>query len=230
MSITTLPPTGSKTCSLAQRRRQPACSAIPLPACILKNFGDSGISYEVRFWLDDHRLCNTIADAVRTNLWYALRRQHIKLSNPIRQLHIERAKSSVPGADPAAGHPRESTRELLARQPLFLGMGEDHLKTLVERSPVHHYGRGETIIREKADGASMFVLVTGEAAVNVLMDTQQTRVGTLKDGDCFGEMSLLTGEKRSASVLAVSDCEVMEDHQADLWRRSSPPTPDCSSD
>ncbi len=182
----------------------------PAPSVYLKNFGDSGISYEVRFWLDDHRLYNTIADAVRTNLWYAFRRQHIKLSNPIRQLHIERAKSSVPGADPAAGYPRESTRELLARQPLFLGMREDHLKTLVERSPVHHYGRGETIIREKADGASMFVLVTGEAAVNVLMETQQTRVGTLKDGDCFGEMSLLTGEKRSASVLAVSDCEVME--------------------
>ena len=56
----------------------------------------------------------------------------------------------------------------------------------------------------------MFVLVTGEAAVHVLMDGQQTRVATLEDGDCFGEMSLLTGEKRSASVLAVSDCEVME--------------------
>ena len=56
----------------------------------------------------------------------------------------------------------------------------------------------------------MFVLVTGEAAVTVSVDGQPTRVATLKNGDCFGEMSLLTGEKRSASVAAIEDCEVME--------------------
>ena len=81
---------------------------------------------------------------------------------------------------------------------------------LVRRSAVHHYGRGETIIREGADGASMFVLVTGEARVSVLRAGQPTWIASLRGGDCFGEMSLLTGEKRSASIQAVSDCEVME--------------------
>ncbi len=182
----------------------------PGPSVYLKSFGESAVVYEVRFWLEDHRLYNTVADAVRTNIWYALRRQQIKIPFPTRSIHLERTTPPSAGAVQPSGRPHEPTREMLARQPLFQGMREDHLTTLVERSPVHHYGRGETIIREKADGASMFVLVTGEAAVNVLMDGQQTRVATLEDGDCFGEMSLLTGEKRSASVLAVNDCEVME--------------------
>ncbi len=188
----------------------PGVLAEPPPNVFLKNFGDSAVVYEVRFWLDDHRLHNVTADAVRTNVWYALRRQGIKIPYPIRYLQIERASPASPGGHPASAPARESTRELLSRQPLFQGMRDDGLATLVSRSPVHHYGRGETIIHEKADGASMFVLVRGEATVNVLVDGQQTRVATLQDGDCFGEMSLLTGEKRSASVLAVSDCEVME--------------------
>ena len=182
----------------------------PAPSVFLKNFGDSAATYEIRFWLDDHRLYNPAADAVRTNIWYALRRQQIKIPYPIRHLQVERAKAPHPDPDHAPAPARESSRELLTRLPLFQGMRDDGLAMLVSRSPTHHYGCGETIIREKADGASMFVLVTGEAAVNVLMDGQQTRVATLEDGDCFGEMSLLTGEKRSASVLAVSDCEVME--------------------
>ena len=177
--------------------------AEPFPTVFLKSFGDSGVVYEIRFWLKDHRFYNNIADAVRTNVWYALRRQRIKIPYPIRTLQVERTRPTAEGAS-------RDTRALLKAQTLFRGICEDHVATLVEHSPVHHYWRGETIIREKADGASMFVLVTGEAAVTVSVDGQPTRVATLKNGDCFGEMSLLTGEKRSASVAAIEDCEVME--------------------
>ena len=179
--------------------------ADPLPAVFLKSFGDSGVVYEIRFWLNDHRLYNNIADAIRTNIWYALRRQRIRIPYPIRTVQLERGRSPAT-VDLAA----RNTRDLLKGEALFQGMRDDHFTKLVERSPVHHYGRGETIICEKADGASMFVLVTGEAAVSVVIDGQPTRVATLEDGDCFGEMSLLTGEKRSASVSAIGDCEVME--------------------
>ena len=56
----------------------------------------------------------------------------------------------------------------------------------------------------------MFVLLSGEASVTVGSAGHATRVATLNAGDCFGEMSLLTGEKRSASVLAINDCKVLE--------------------
>jgi CRP-like cAMP-binding protein len=73
-----------------------------------------------------------------------------------------------------------------------------------------HFGRGEKLIEQGEDGESMFILVAGKADVLVHHSGAQTQVASLKPGDCFGEMSLLTGEKRSATVVAMTDCEVVE--------------------
>ena len=72
----------------------------------------------------------------------------------------------------------------------------------------------------------MFILVHGSAQVSVSQNGSLIRVGALREGDCFGEMSLLTGEKRTATVRAEHDCAVLEISKpvmADLLRDS----PDC---
>jgi len=56
----------------------------------------------------------------------------------------------------------------------------------------------------------MFVLLRGTANVSVAKNGAASRVGTLHSGDCFGEMSLLTGERRTATVRADGDCYVVE--------------------
>lgn len=56
----------------------------------------------------------------------------------------------------------------------------------------------------------MFVLLEGTAQVLVLQNGSAIRVGVLRAGDCFGEMSLLTGDKRTATVQAEIDCQVLE--------------------
>jgi len=56
----------------------------------------------------------------------------------------------------------------------------------------------------------MFVLLEGAADVEVDHPGGSAHVATLNAGDYFGEMSLLTGEKRSATVIAKNDCEVLE--------------------
>ena len=185
--------------------------AEPPPKVLLKDFGDSALIYEVVFWLDDHRLYNVAADAVRTNIWYTLHRQRIKIPSPIRHVRLERPSRSR--HDPRLTHEEQranATRELLRAQPVFRSLGDEHLRLLTSKSSVHHYGRGEMMIHEGTEGASMFVLVSGEARVSVLRVDQSTQIASLRGGDCFGEMSLLTGEKRSASIQATIDCEVME--------------------
>ena len=56
----------------------------------------------------------------------------------------------------------------------------------------------------------MFVMLRGSAAVSVARNGAGVRVGVMRQGDLFGEFSLLTGEARSATIRAEADCEVLE--------------------
>jgi CRP-like cAMP-binding protein len=66
------------------------------------------------------------------------------------------------------------------------------------------------VIQEGDEGDSMFIMLRGTAAVSIAKNGAGVRVGVMRPGDCFGEISLLTGEPRSATVQAESDCEVLE--------------------
>ena len=105
---------------------------------------------------------------------------------------------------------QSAARLMLRKQPLFKSFTDVQLDALLPRGQAVHFGRGERLIRQGDDGESMFILVSGEADVLVQREGIQAQVALLKTGDCFGEMSLLTGEKRSATVMAVADCEVVE--------------------
>ncbi|HEX4264743.1 MAG TPA: mechanosensitive ion channel family protein [Verrucomicrobiae bacterium] len=176
----------------------------PKPKVYLKNFGDSSIEYEIKFWIDNHLFYNDVCDSIRTNIWYSLQRHGIKIPFPTRTLQIERpARSKQQEVQSAA-------RLMLRQQPLFKSFTDAQLDALFPRGQISNFGRGEKIIHQGANGDSMFVLVEGEANVVVNHHGFDTHVASLRSGDCFGEMSLLTGEKRSASIVANSDCEVVE--------------------
>jgi CRP-like cAMP-binding protein len=89
-------------------------------------------------------------------------------------------------------------------------MDDTQLESLLQNGQIHHYGRGERMIQEGEPGDSMFVMLRGTAAVSVAKNGTGVRVGAMRQGDCFGEIALLTGEPRSATVRAENDCEVLE--------------------
>jgi small-conductance mechanosensitive channel/CRP-like cAMP-binding protein len=176
----------------------------PPPKIFLVDFGDHAVIYEIKFYMGNHAKINEVNDSIRTNVWYELKRQRITIPYPIQTLQFERrAKDSVP-------EEREKARAILRRDPLFQCLADDQLESLLEHSQLNRFGRGERVIEEGAKGDSMFVLLRGTAQVSVAKNGAPIRVGTLRAGDCFGEMSLLTGEPRTATVRAENDCEVLE--------------------
>jgi CRP-like cAMP-binding protein len=98
----------------------------------------------------------------------------------------------------------------IRRQPFLQLLSREQLDQLLSDARLLRFGRGERIIEEGKEGRSMFILVHGNADVFVRVNEEQRHVATLKDGDYCGEMSLLTGEPRSATVKAITDCEMWE--------------------
>jgi CRP-like cAMP-binding protein len=140
-----------------------------------------------------------VRDRVRSRVYYAFRRHGIAFPNPVRVQAPPPAAAGAASRDDTAALDRvEILDSLSEEQRIQLALMSRHLV----------YGAGETIAREGDAGASMFVLRRGTAAVTVAGAVGE--LARLHDGAFFGEMSLLTGDRRSATVTAVTDCELLE--------------------
>ena len=176
----------------------------PHPKVFVMDFAESAVTYEIKFWMGNHAAYNDVCDAIRTNIWYELKRQRIPIPFPIRTLHVERKRlRSVP-----EGH--AEAQAILRGEPLFDCLDDAQLDNVLHSARINHYGRGERVIEEGAEGDSMFIVLRGSVHVSVSRNGANIRLGSMRSGDCFGEMSLLTGERRSATIRADSDCEVLE--------------------
>jgi CRP-like cAMP-binding protein len=176
----------------------------PKVKIFLVDFAEFAVIYEIKFYMGNHARINEINDAIRTNVWYELKRQGITIPFPIRTLQIERRVAWPVHED------HDEARAILRDEPLFECLSDDQIDNLVKEARLNCFGRGENVIKEGAEGDSMFVLLRGAAHVSVSKNGSSIPVATLSAGDCFGEMSLLTGERRTATVRAESDCYVLE--------------------
>jgi putative peptide zinc metalloprotease protein len=121
--------------------------------------------------------------------------------------HFRRWLASRVDVD-AAVHRTLAERALLARLPLFAGLGSSELDRLVARMLVTRYSAGDTIVEQGAPGDRFFVIVDGQ--VEVLHhdeDGAERLLAVLGIGDFFGEMALLNRTPRTATVRALSPVE-----------------------
>src|SRR6266705_2755702 len=135
--------------------------AEPKVRIFLVDFADFAVIYEIKFYMGNHSRINEINDAVRTNVWYELKRQRITIPFPIRTLHVERRAARTVQED------QEEARTILRDEPLFECLSDAQIENLVKEASLNHFGRGERVIQEGAEGNSMFILLRGTANVSV---------------------------------------------------------------
>jgi small-conductance mechanosensitive channel len=174
----------------------------PTPDVLIHDFADSSVLYRVRFWIEDFERDSVAADQVRSAVYYAFRRSGIEIPFPIQ---TEIQKEWVP---PDEGARVAERLAVLGRLELFTPLDEEQRKAVAAATRIVRFGTGEAIVREGDPGDSMYIVVSGCAAVVTGPDRRE--LARIQEGDYFGEMSLLTGERRSATVVAHGDADLLE--------------------
>jgi small-conductance mechanosensitive channel/CRP-like cAMP-binding protein len=198
------PPNEVQRIVIEALRGVPNVSTVTPPDCIVWAFKESVIEYAVRYRLVDYLPDDPTDSEVRKRIWYSLARHGIEIPFPAHNVVVTQQEAS---------RTRKSERELRVRMDalhkvtIFAPLDEPEREKLAHTLRHEVYGRGEVILRVGDPGDSLYVIRLGEVAVKIGHDGLEKEVARLRGGEFFGEMSLLTGAKRAATVVAVTDAE-----------------------
>jgi len=169
-------------------------------------FADSAVVYEIKYFTRDYSMRDRIDADIRKAVWYALHRNKIAFATPVRAF-----QNYTP---PEVRHEvsADDVQARLGEVDILSPLTESERGTIAAATRIHFYSKGETILRHGAAGDSMFVVHTGTASVRLPDDSEQGwhEVAQLGPGTVFGEMALLTGETRTADVIALTDVTALE--------------------
>ena len=191
----------------------------PMPHCICHDMardnGDSVCYYAARYWLTDFSRNDSTNSLVRQRIYAALKRAQIPLAIPAKTIFVSQ--------DDSAHRDRKRARELeshlsaLAAIDLFANLSEDEQRTLAASARLAPFSPREVITRQGAVAHWLYVLLKGSAAVRVTApDGEERQVAVLEAPNFFGEMALMTGQPREATVIAQDDVQCLRVDRRDL--------------
>jgi len=117
---------------------------------------------------------------------------------------------------PAAAPPAAAAPAGAAGSPLFSSFSQDELIAVMQGLRLLSFEPGDIIISEGDAGDSLFVIASGIAKAFVRKDGRQTLARSMDEGTFFGEISILSGKPRTATVTAATPCELLELDRATL--------------
>ncbi|MDI1429209.1 mechanosensitive ion channel family protein [Polyangium sorediatum] len=188
----------------------PGILSQPPPAAQTRGFNDNGIEYVVNYFIEDFALRDRIDSTVRHRIWHTFKRAGITIPYGMRTVHMH----AVTAESRAEETKQDAGRRMAVLKAVdFLApLPEPSLERLAGLSRTRHFMPGEAVIRQGETGSELFIVQKGELAVIVGRGEggSVAEVARLGPGQFFGEMSLMTGEKRAATVKATTDCELVE--------------------
>lgn len=172
-------------------------------------YAESGITYCLKFWVEDYVNVPVIQDLVLSRLWYALERNQIKIPYPISEVHL--GLRSEESTNKELQKNIEYIEQKLQEQGWLSNLDVEQLQLLSESAKMVQYAKGEDLVIQNSIGSAMYVITKGSALVLISGESnREVHVADKSRGDFFGEMSLLTGDKTTATVRAKTDMEVLK--------------------
>jgi CRP-like cAMP-binding protein len=184
----------------------PNVARSPASSCVLIAFEDGNLRYQLRYFLTNLLEDDLTDSMVRVHVFASLQRAGIRIAEPQRTVHAVARDQ----AHAETVRRRELTRrlEMLRGVDMFGALSDEEKSEVAERMQYAPFARGDVITKQGDASHWLYMIAFGEA--EVLFEPQGGAprvVNTLHAGQFFGEMGLLTGEARYATVVAKSDVE-----------------------
>ena len=182
----------------------PASAAVPrAPEARIVSFDERGTEWELRFWLPEYASSAETGHALRKALQRHLRFAGLEIPRPREDVYL----ASLSEQNHADAQAREQWIDQIA---LFNALPSAERQSLLRAAPEARFEAGSIIVREGEAGASLYLIHRGTCDVLVDRDGLAERIGVMGAGAVFGELSLLTGTPRSATVRCATAVVVRE--------------------
>ena len=180
----------------------------PAPSVVTNAFTERGVEHWVRLFTTQFDKRDRVDGMARDRIWYALARHGIEI--PVATHAVRLTTLPPPPPEPLEA---EIDRRIasLARIGLLQSLDGDQVRSLAAQNPERMYAAGEQVVHQGAEGASMFVILSGRVEVTAWEgDLPPVRLAVLGVGEYFSEMSLMTGAARVATVTTLEETRLLE--------------------
>ena len=184
------------------------------PSVSIAEYDDRGVIWRLLYWVPDFGRLSSLRFAVHANILRNVHMSGLRMPVPTQEIRVIR---SMLGAE------LSSIERMLKTSAVFAVLSEDELAILAHGAEQRVVTMGKPILHQGEPGSSLFLLNEGLLSVSVATaDGGHTQVGQIAPGHVFGEMSLLTGTPRGATVVPAMDSlitEIGKDAMAELLNR-----------
>ncbi len=196
----------------------PGVATSPLAHCVCMDLArenrDGYVLYAVRYWLTDLARDDPTSSDVRERVYSALKRAAIPLAIPAAALFISEETSER--AERKEARDVDAKFRALSSIELFGHLDDAERRALAHTARRTPFGRAEVITRQGAKANWLYVLSKGDVEVRVATGEGDKRVAVLNAPSFFGEMALMTGQPREATVVALTEVECLRIDKADF--------------
>jgi small-conductance mechanosensitive channel/CRP-like cAMP-binding protein len=186
----------------------PGVQPAPEPTVVSVGFNDYGVGYQLRYFIAQFERRDAVDSAVRDRLVSALHRAGMTIAtvNYPARLQLLSAEAQHEGHDHGVQARTRAIRDI----GFLKDLPDDAVGRLGAGTRTELYEPGEVVVRQGDHAAEMYLCLAGElVVVHTGDDGARRELARLSRGGMFGELSLMTGEPRSASVQAVTACELL---------------------